>query len=270
MKVYNAFIYFNEIPELLEIRFAELYELVDYFIVVEAEESFTEVEKRPRFPYYKRRLAPWMDKIRYYNIGKLSEHIKGNTVSTRWKKQWFQYDQIRLGLYDANPEDWLFISDADEIPKKESIEKAKSLRLNSFTSVAFMMPYHYYYFNVKDKYNVLFRTIHGRQMKHVKEVSKIRMGTKRTYKLYNSGWHFSYLGDEKIVKKKMESIPSSDVTRKHAQEEKIKKCKNNLEDILGRGRDRWQVVELDSSYPQYLLENKKRFLKYIYKGECYV
>lgn len=266
MKIYNAFIYFNEIPELLEIRFAELYDIVDYFIIIESEESFTEVPKRAKFPYYKRRFAQWMDKVRYINIGKISKYIKGNDINIRWKKQWFQYDQIKEGLYDAKPEDWLFVGDADEIPRKESILEATEKKLNNRTSIAFTIPYHYYYFNVRDRYNVLFRTIHGRQMKYIDKVSKIRMGTPKTHNMNNSGWHFSYMGDEKTIKKKMESIPSSHITSKHAKEEKIRSCKKSLQDILGRKKDRWEVVELDYSYPQYILDNKKRFSKYIFKG----
>ena len=44
MKIYDCFIFFNEI-EMLKIRFNYLNDIVDYFVIVEANTTFQEIKR---------------------------------------------------------------------------------------------------------------------------------------------------------------------------------------------------------------------------------
>jgi len=257
MKIYNGFLYFNEIHELMSIRFHELHDVVDFFIVVESEESFSGIKK----PLYFKKMMDtffhqWRNKIRYIVIPSLEKYIQGNDRRSRWSKQWLTYDFIHQGMYDAEGSDWLFVSDADEIISRESLIQA----VQQDRPVACKLPYHYYYLNVKDRNNVLFNTICGTRVKNIRKVSEIRRFINKSYKiLYNSGWHFSYLGSEDIILEKVQSIPSG---RSVTGSVTVKK--NNLEDLFERREYSWEKTLLDSSYPRYIIENQEQLSHLIY------
>ena len=63
-KIYNAFLFFNEL-ELLEIRLDELYDIVDYFVIVESDRTFTNKPKPLYFNESKSRFERFLDKIKY-------------------------------------------------------------------------------------------------------------------------------------------------------------------------------------------------------------
>ncbi len=67
MKIYDCFTFFNEL-DLLEIRLEELYPYVDYFVLVEANKTFSGKEKRFYFEKNKEKFEKWLNKIIYIKI----------------------------------------------------------------------------------------------------------------------------------------------------------------------------------------------------------
>ena len=57
MKIYDCFTYYNE-ADMVHIRFEELKDVVDYFVVVESSQTFTGKPK----PFYFDDLPDWVDK----------------------------------------------------------------------------------------------------------------------------------------------------------------------------------------------------------------
>lgn len=79
LKIYDCFTFFNEI-ELLKIRFEELYNVVDKFVLVEATQTFTGEPKELFFLKNKNLFSKYEDKIIHVVVDDL-EKIKGKTAN---------------------------------------------------------------------------------------------------------------------------------------------------------------------------------------------
>ena len=106
---------------------------------------------------------------------------------------------------------------------------------------------------------------HGSKMglyKNVKKLSfnEIRGDGSLTTKITNGGWHFSFMGGEEMVRTKITSYSARDL----ANEQVLSNIKNNIEndqDVFFRGK--LTKVELDNTFPQYVLNNLSKYSKMI-------
>lgn len=170
MKIYDCFTFFNEL-DLLEIRLEELYPYVDYFVLVEANKTFSGKEKRFYFEENKERFNKWKDKIIHIKIEnmpsiskiglafqkisyKLQPHffipLEGLVINLRmgqWKTQSFQKNQIIRGLKNAKDEDIIIVSDLDEIPNHNKFREMKEYLDKGYNRVAFQNKCYCYYLN---------------------------------------------------------------------------------------------------------------------------
>jgi beta-1,4-mannosyl-glycoprotein beta-1,4-N-acetylglucosaminyltransferase len=128
-QVYDCFMFFNEY-DILDIRFHELYDHVDKFVIVESCEGFAGHSKPFRFENAKERYAQFLDKVIYVKL-----HERQQTESP-WIREHWQRDQIMRGLVNCDPDDVIFISDCDEIIEanviKETVEDLKRHKLVVF------------------------------------------------------------------------------------------------------------------------------------------
>lgn len=100
---------------LLECRLTELYDVIDQFIVVEANVDHQDHPKPLNYLAHRDRFAAWEDKITY---------VVAETLPTKqenpgaWAREHAQREWIGAGLelLGAGPDDILMQSDADEIP----------------------------------------------------------------------------------------------------------------------------------------------------------
>ena len=116
MRIYDCFTFYNEY-DLLEWRLRLLYNIVDVFVIVEADRTFQNNSKPFNFLQAEQRFAPYKDKIRYI---KLSGDIP---YTSDWSIEIFQRNNISQGLYDCQPEDIVMISDVDEIMDPRVLNK---------------------------------------------------------------------------------------------------------------------------------------------------
>ena len=79
----------------------------------------------------------------------------------------------------------------------------------------------------------------------------------------NGGWHFAYLQSPENISKKIKSFAHGEFnTDDKSNEENIRSKIEKGEDIFNRGYE-IKKVELDSSFPKYIFENKDKFKKWI-------
>lgn len=121
MKVYDCFTFYNEF-ELLELRLKSLWDIVDYFVIVEANKTFSNQPKPFYFEERKDEFKEFLPKIR---------HIKGVVDLPfngpgDWTIENAQRDLISKGLEDAEPDDLIFISDLDEIPDPNILNRLQN------------------------------------------------------------------------------------------------------------------------------------------------
>ena len=113
MKIYDCFIFFNE-NLLTEIRFNILDKYVDYFVICESRFDHKGDEKGKKF-IFKKEYDP--NKIKYLYFDKPFPK-----KTNRWENQAIQRDYILKNLNFADPEDYIFFSDPDEIINPEILK----------------------------------------------------------------------------------------------------------------------------------------------------
>ena len=116
--IYDCFSFFNEL-DLLEIRLNVLKDVVDRFVLVEAGETHTGKPKPFYFEENRGRFAAFADRIIYLKIEKFPA---GHGA---WWNENYQRNEIATALADAGAkdDDWILVSDLDEIPDPTVVAK---------------------------------------------------------------------------------------------------------------------------------------------------
>jgi len=285
IKIYDVFTFFNEL-DLLEIRLNILDPYVDYFVIVEATETFSGYPKPLYFQENKERFKKWEHKIIHYVVrdtpkdeidlrnrlyhGHLSwlerqiivDSLTSDNIGkddAHWLKEFYQKESIKKALVGLHDNDICYISDLDEIwnPK---------LRIDYAQNDVFkpVQTGYQYYLNNRSNEDwrgwtgtivTKFRNIKYHCLNHLRTHRKMRA----TYTfLKNGGWHFAFQGGYSGAKKKLEGYKHS----WYQQEEILPKLKErvlNNRDHRGRNIKLWKD---ERGLPQYLLENKARYRKF--------
>ena len=118
MKVYDCFTFYNEF-ELLELRLKSLWYMVDYFVLVEADKTQNNVPKPFHFAEHEKDFKEFLPKIRHIPL-RVNVEYKG---VGDWQIEHGQRNGIMYGLSDAAPDDLIFISDVDEIPEPDILNR---------------------------------------------------------------------------------------------------------------------------------------------------
>ena len=279
-KIYDCFNFFNEL-DILELRLNILYDYVDYFVIVESSVTHSGQPK----PFYleenKERFSKFWDKIISFKItdtpedfmnlsntgffdselDKVHHYIRTQTnrfnrnTQPDYGRDFFQKESVRRALSNCSEDDVIIISDADEIPNPETLKDLKSLSLGD-TIYSLSQPMYSYYLNMLSDSDW-----HGSKMglyKNVKELSfnEIRNDSNLTTKIPNGGWHFSFMGGEEMVRKKITSYSARDLVN----DQVLSSIKNNMDndqDVFFRGK--LTKVEIDKTYPDYILNNLGKY-----------
>ncbi len=116
MKVYDCFPFFNEL-DLLEIRLNELNDIVDYFVLVEAERTFQNNSK----PLYylnasdEDRFSKFKDKIIHVVLSE-DEFVDVDVTARPNVNEKYQWEMcVHKGLVSADDDDWILMGASDEI-----------------------------------------------------------------------------------------------------------------------------------------------------------
>jgi len=251
--IIDSFLFFQEL-DLLEIRLEYLYPFVDKFIIVEAKQSFKGSSKKFIFEQNCKRYEKYLNKIIYHKIEDIHFNYDGlieflertnskqnKTISNFMKKHnfydkgnlfWvlecYQRECIHILLKkECKDEDIILISDLDEIPSFQIIKKLKRLK-NNFPKVFVQHEFQYFLnnYSASNWYGTI-----ASPYKLIKESSlnELRRNSKKYDAIYNSGYHFTSIGDKRSIINKIESWSH--------QEFNNDIIKNNLEENIKNGKD---------------------------------
>lgn len=116
-RVIDCFTFFNE-TSLLKLRFALLKDVVDLFVIVEGNRTFTGVPRQPEFRADDYDVPA--DKIRYV----LVDDLLGLGCDA-WENERRQRNAILRGLQDLRDSDLIHVSDVDEVPNPNVFDRYK-------------------------------------------------------------------------------------------------------------------------------------------------
>ena len=295
MKIYDCFMYFDE-EVVVDVRLNTLNEFVDYFVIVES--RFTHKGDARELKFNHKKFEKFKDKIIYIvdeEIYSQTEKIKiDDSEDEKYKKAIFnaayrengQRNLISKGLAAANKEDFIMISDVDEIPK------LSGLNFNSLNEkiILFKQDMFYYKFNLKlpnfiwtgtkacKKKNLVnpqwLRNIKDRKYSFFR-IDTFFSNTKYTsIKIINDGgWHFSNIKTPKEIEFKLRSyLHHKDFDLNPLSVEQINEIIKNKQAIydlkvdktvnkIGNGSilEKFEFNKL----PEYIVTNKDKFLDWI-------
>ena len=228
MKIYDCFMYSDE-EMLLDIRLNSLDKFVDRFVIAEASYYHNGEPKKLNFNI--NNFLKFKDKIDYIvvnqqppNVLKLETDKNQNLkeedkIKNSILRDNFQREQLSIGINNLSSEDWVIISDLDEIPN------LNKLNFNSFNNEILIFKQKMYYY----KLNLYYKNFTWFGSKAIKKKNLISPQWLRNIKskkypvwrldvyfskkkftnikfIEDGGWHFSYLKKASGVEKKLQSI----------------------------------------------------------------
>ena len=213
---------------LLELRLNTLDKFVDKFIIVES--TYTHSGKEKKLIFNINKYPKFKEKIDYIIVRDLplgieqidkddsNLEITNKEIMNALRRENFQRNTIKQGLINANDNDWIIISDLDEIPDLSNIN------FNSINKkiIFFKQKVFYYKLNLELK---TLRWIGSKacKKKYLKSPQWLRNVKDKIYpkwrldivfseKRYNSvffvengGWHFSFVKKPEDIEKKLKS-----------------------------------------------------------------
>ena len=295
MKIFDCFMYFDE-DTVLDVRLNYLDEYVDRFVIIEAEYNHKGEKRKPKFNI--ENFKKFKDKINYLLVKQNAPEIQkindldsndvrgGKLIMNALKRENFQRNHITDGLTEASDEDWIIISDLDEIPNL----KNNDLRNIKAPLVFFKQLMMYYKFNLVLE-NYPWIGSKACKKKNLKSPQWLRNIKDRIYSWWRfdtffsntkymnikiidkGGWHFSYLKSPKDIEKKLQSyLHHTEYDLNPIGVNNIKKMIDNKKTIYNLKVDsrfnkfddgnKLKKIEL-SLLPDYILENKNKFYNWI-------
>ncbi len=228
MNIFDCFIYNNE-EMILDLRLSYLNKYVKKFIIVES--KYTHQGNLKKNFLNLNKFKKYKDKIDYNLIDKFPENL------SNWGRENYQRNFLMYSIKDLNEDDYIMISDLDEIP---NLRNLNSIIKSKFT--AFQQTNYSFKFNLK---NITFPIWYGTKLckkKYLKSPQWLRDQKVKKYsilKFYkikwniiqNGGWHFSYIMNPNEISEKIKSFSHAEYNLDKYTNIKI------IEDKLSKGLD---------------------------------
>ena len=295
MKIFDCFMYFDE-DLLLDLRLNYLDKFVDKFIIIECNYNHKGEAKEPHFN--KEKYKKFENKIEYIFLKEQPEDIEEIKVddnksetSVKYilnavKRENFQRNYIKNCLSEASEDDWIIISDLDEVPN------LKNVNFNNTNDefIFFKQDMMYYKFNLKLE-NFTWVGTRACKMKNLKSPQWLRNIKDRPYPWWrldtlfsknkyrnikfidNGGWHFSYLKTPEEIEKKLKSylhhreyelnpIGVDKIKNLIEQKKTVYNLKTDQRSNQFNSGNKLNKIDINL-LPEYILENKDKLKKWI-------
>ena len=262
MKIFDCFT-FNDENSILEIRLNEMSKYVDIFVIIEFGQNHQGKKKGKKIN--ENILKKFEDKIRYIYVEKFNENMSS------WERENYQRNYIQNGLYDANQDDIIIISDLDEIPN------LKKINFNDIGNsvYAFKQINSMYKFNLVRDFNWFgSKLCKLKNLKSPQWLRSLKVHKKYNYfridkffsKNYifnfkiieNGGWHFGWIRDIEEIINKLNSFAHIEFNNsKFKNNEYIYNCIENNINFLNTD-EKLKIIKMDL-LPEYIINNKDKF-----------
>lgn len=239
-KVIDCFMFFNEV-ELLDLRLRTLKDYVDYFVLAEINITHSGKLKPYYFDEYKHLFAE-------YNI----IHLKD--IAYPQSNPWIVENAHRnmLNHFDCDPDDYVIISDLDEIPNPEKIHQGIELGYHSF---GFHQELYCYYVNCKSS-QVWAGSVCTKR-KYIKSPQDVRNNRcNQPFNFINGGWHYTSMGGKDRIRLKFDSFAETDFNvDQYMNDQNLDQCLQTGKDLTGRTESCFQkqfITESEVTHKEVL------------------
>ena len=283
---------------LLDLRLNILDKFVDKFIIVES--SYTHSGKEKKLIFDINKYSKFKEKINYIvlkdhpkGIEEISNNDSDGEISRKeilnaLKRENLQRDTIFNGLNDADKDDWIIISDLDEIPDLTHIN------FNNIKNkiIFFKQKVFYYKLNLELK-NLRWIGTKACRKKYLKSPQWLRNIKDKIYPKWridilfaenkynniffveNGGWHFSFVKKPEDIEKKLKSyLHHREYDIDPVGVDKIRNLIDSKSVIYDHRVDQTQykfgggqkLEKIDLEFlPRYISSNKEKYLDWLEK-----
>ncbi|MCI0656432.1 MAG: hypothetical protein L0170_05105 [Acidobacteria bacterium] len=253
--IYDCTMYLDD-QELLELRMETLKDVVDGFVVVEGEETFS---GKPRAPLFGNALH--LEKQKPLETC-VMPRVKTDDpwVRERLQRDYLVYSRTWI---DAELQDLFLIGDIDEIPRPEVVlEMAHLLPCGRWA--AFEQDWFYFWLNARDLSEKLLGTRMVRKVDigHPHETRSFRP---RSHEVIarNGGWNFAWLGDVDRLVKKIESFSHQELNQPDFKDRVfLEYCRER--GVTAHNSHELEIVAIDETFPKPLLEHPERWQRHFH------
>ncbi len=267
MAIFDCFQYFNE-DHIADIRFNILNEFVDKFVVVESTVDHQGKSKGLNFDINK--YKKFKNKINYIVVDDTPENIKKPHEGGESLVEQYQRNSIMKGLKEADDNDLIILSDVDEIPNLNKLKEYDKKKYAVFSQKMFMYKLNFLNLNENNWHGSKiclkknFKSAQWLRNLKFKEYPFWRIDKIRNLQIIkNGGWHFAYLQTPENISKKIKSFAHGEFNKSdNTNEDSIGLKIEKGQDIFKRGHN-LKKIDIDSSFPKYILENKDKLKKWI-------
>ncbi len=263
MNILDCVTYFDE-ELILELRLNILYEHVDRFIITEGKYDHRGNKRELNFDI--NRYDKFRDKIVYLPVENFPN------LNDPWKMLEYQrnYSLNEIKKYDDN--DYVIISDIDEIPNPEKIIDFTNRKLNLGV---FEQLFFYYKLNLLNTSQSEWYGSKICKKKNLKSPNWLREYKIKQYPWWrfdrpknlkiikDGGWHFSFLYDVDGIIKKISSFQHIEFDKDEYKNKEtiIKKIKEG-KDVFNRNF-LFKKIKIDEKFPKFIIENKEIYKNWI-------
>jgi beta-1,4-mannosyl-glycoprotein beta-1,4-N-acetylglucosaminyltransferase len=265
-KIYDCVTFYNENLQ-VKLRFNILKDYVDKFVICESKFDHQGKPKKLNF-----RIKDF-DDLKHKIIYIILEKQFPNT-SNPWKSQAYQRDFLLKNLHEAKPDDYIFFSDPDEIPNPTILIDFK---LNKKYAI-FLQDCFNYKFNLYNPYESPWEGTRVAKKKDLKSIdfmrqkvrvknlkyNFLRLDKEKNIQVFNNaGWHFNNIMSPDQISIKLKTFAHTEFSSEKFSDPNIIKSKIEKKiDLFNRGHQ-YRMINLDSSFPKYILENYNSYKDFI-------
>ena len=260
--IIDAFTFFNE-KELVELRIKYLSDIVDYFLIVEADHTHTGKKKNWNFPeVLNGSLKDYSNKIRYHQMKvdlekaevEKSPNYIGKTLGRSWRIETIQRNFLKEAYKKySTSDDIIIMSDLDEIPSKDKISFIKTSDFKTIAPIALGQNLFHLNCNYLDIEEWIGSVILTTQLMEKFEPQVFRDYKNRISRLTDAGWSFSSFGGVKRIREKLEAFCHEEYNKeKYKSESHLKNCIETGSDLFDRQVNKKKVEK--KFFPKDLLK----------------
>ncbi|KAK5072648.1 hypothetical protein LTR64_004877 [Lithohypha guttulata] len=260
-KVYDLFLVGTEL-DWTEIRLNELAPYVDYFVILEAENTFTNQSKPKYFKKNWKHFSQFESKIIYHVLNEDAIRHEGNP----WQREKYQRNALVTQVFpnllgDKAPQmgDVIMVSDVDELPRPETITKLRNCDIPARTGLQSRFFLYSFQLRRTDMEWYHPQATFWQGEKTILPESLRMDGV--AYQFGNASWHctncFSTVAD---FVTKIKSFSHTDYNKPEFADpdEIVRRVRNGL-DVFDRDYPYQRVESKQMDAPRYVIENRRKF-----------
>jgi beta-1,4-mannosyl-glycoprotein beta-1,4-N-acetylglucosaminyltransferase len=251
---------------MFNLRYNILKDHVDCFVICESKFDHRGNPKNLNFIKYE---EYDFSKIKYFVLEE--PFLKHASL---WENQAIQREFLLKCTNFAEPDDYIFFSDPDEIPKPEILTNFELKKKYGI----FMQKCFNYKFNLFNSYESPWEGPRVSKKKNLKSINFMRQKIKSKNLNYNflridkekniqifndGGWHFNNILDPQEISLKLKTFAHSEFSSEEFSSPNVIKEKIEKKiDLFNRGHN-YKKIEINETFPKYFLNNLEKYKKFI-------